>query len=119
MSTTQPNGARKHAVSPPRVTTQTIAEIEAQAEAIRWAEETAMVDLAAWLRETAVTLPAESKLPIRFAKAAKTIEYYTGRRSDSPWLGFHDVHKTIEEYGREGCEVLFNGLAKILGREVS
>jgi hypothetical protein len=55
---------------------QTIEEIEARADAIKQAENEAMSALAAFLRDLAVTLPPESKLPVRFAEAAKSIDLF-------------------------------------------
>jgi hypothetical protein len=61
-----------------RATTQTIEQIEAQAEAIRQAEADVMADLAAWLRDRAVELPVESKLPMQFALMANDLELFSG-----------------------------------------
>ena len=53
--------------------TQTIDQIEARAAAIDRAERDALARLAAFLRDLAVELPVESKLPVEFAKSAKTL----------------------------------------------
>jgi hypothetical protein len=114
MSQHQPNPRRGR-----RATTQTIEQIDAEAAAIRQAEEDVMVALAGYLRDLAVQLPVESKLPVVFAKTAKAIGLYTGRESEFPWLGFRDVSQMVEEYGRERCEDLYGSLARQLGKEAT
>jgi hypothetical protein len=102
-----------------RATTQTIEQIEAQAEAVRQAEEDVMVDLAAWLRAAAVELPVESKLPVKLAKTASNIDLYTGRGSAYPALGLWHVDEVINDRNRQEAEGLLERLAMALGRTVS
>jgi hypothetical protein len=60
--TTQPNPRR------------TIEDIERQAVEIRGAENLALAQLVAVMRELAVRLPVESRLPLYLAEHAKSIE---------------------------------------------
>lgn len=100
-----------------RATTQTIEEIEARAAEILQAERDVLADLAEWLRAAAVELPVESKLPIRMAKAANNADLFT--RGDLAEFGVRDTEKLIDEWNRERCEMMFDALAKVLGRTVS
>src|SRR4051794_38449787 len=59
-----------------RATTQTIEQIEARAAAIDEAERDSLRRLAAFLRDLAVELPVESKLPLQCADAAKTLDQF-------------------------------------------
>lgn len=59
-----------------RRATQTIDEIEARAAEIVEAERASLQRLAAFLRNEAVELPVESKMPLRLAKAAKTVSLF-------------------------------------------
>lgn len=113
MSTSKPNPRPRR-----RATTQTIEQIEAQAAAIEHAECAVMQDLAAWLRERAVELPVESKLPMRFAKAANDIELFTGGSSSMPeFAARRGVQRNlVDEWGRERCEELRDLLEDALGR---
>lgn len=61
----------------PRATTQTIEQIEARLIEVRGADRDAMQQIANLLRELAVTLPVESKLPLRFAESAKTLDLFS------------------------------------------
>jgi hypothetical protein len=101
-----------------RATTQTIDQIEAQAAAIEHAECAVMQDLAAWLRERAVELPVESKLPMRFAKAAKDIELFTGGSSAMPeFAARRGVQRNlVDKWGHERCEELRDLLDDALRR---
>lgn len=82
----------------PRATTQTIEQLEARIVEVREADRDAMQQIAELLRELAVTLPAESKLPLRFAKAAKSIDAYTGGGILDP----ADADWYVETVAREG-----------------
>jgi hypothetical protein len=111
MATSKPNPRPRK-----RATTQTIDEIEAQAAAILQQERDVMNDLAAWLRAAAVELPVESKIPVKFAKVANSIELYTGRNGTIPGLGTYKVDQAVEEWGREAIEDYADELQKWLGK---
>lgn len=70
------NAAKPTPARARRQTTQTIEQIEARAAEIVEAERTAMRELAAFLRNRAVELPVESKLPLRFAESAQTLDLF-------------------------------------------
>jgi hypothetical protein len=114
MSTSKPNGGPDAAHDP----RQTIEDIERQAEAIRQAEADTMARLAAFLRELAVALPPESKLPVRLAKAAKGADLFATDFPE-PVHGLWDTEQLIREWGNEACEALLERLAHALGRKVS
>jgi SOS response regulatory protein OraA/RecX len=96
---------------------QTIEQIEAHAAAVLEEERQALRALAACMRELAVRLPVESKLPVRMAKAARSADLFSG--GDVAWVGLLDVERLVDEWGREQCERLLDTLAEYLGREVS
>src|SRR4051794_24880595 len=83
-----------------RQTTQTIAQIEARAAEVAQHEREAVCRIADLLRELAVTLPAESKLPMRFAKTARSIDG-RGACEVGNSLAAYDVNSLAGECGRE------------------
>ena len=83
---------------------RTIDEIEARAAEVLEAERDGMRRLAEFLRELAVELPPESGLPLKLAKAAKTIELF--ERGSHPGIGTMDLFEVIEEWGVEACAEL-------------
>lgn len=93
------DGAKLTPARASRATTQTIAELEERANAIREANRDAMHQIAVLLRDLAVTLPAESKLPLQFAETAKKIDLF----NDGPnaHLGFWSVESIVRETGKD------------------
>jgi hypothetical protein len=87
---------------------QTIDQIEARAVEVKEAERDAMRRLAEALREIAVELPPESTLPIRLAKAAKTIDLF--QLGSHPDVGLMDVPRLVDEWGVEACAELVASL---------
>src|SRR4051794_26072319 len=70
------NAAKPTPARARRQSTQTIEQIEARAAEINEVERCALRELAAFLRDRAVELPVESKLPLRFAESAKTLDLF-------------------------------------------
>ncbi len=84
-------------------TPRTIEEIEAQAERVTEAERDAMRRLAAFLRELAVELPAESKAPVRLAKVAKKLDIFIDGTEPASWCCL-PVEQFVREYGADAVD---------------
>lgn len=95
---------------------QTIEQIEARERDLRRDESLALRSLAAFLRELAVHLPVESRLPARFAKAAKNADMFAG--ADSP-VAMWELERVINEWNRDRGEDLLRVLADWLGHDIS
>ena len=89
---------------------RTIQEIEARAAEVLEAERDAMRRLAEVLRELAVELPGESGLPLKLAKAAKTIDIF--QSGAHPDLGLMDLPRIVDEWGVEAVAVLAQKLVE-------
>jgi hypothetical protein len=74
-------------------------EIEAHAEEIKRAEGEAMRKIAALMRDLAVELPHESKLPVRFADTANRIDRFAEFALHRYSLG--DLNNIVDEWGPE------------------
>lgn len=82
---------------------RTIEDLEAQAAAVTEAEREAMRRLAAFLRELAIELPAESRIPVRMAKAAKNLDVFTNATEPGHW-GCGTVDQIVQEYGIDAVD---------------
>lgn len=91
---------------------QTIEQIEARDAEVRTAERDAMSQLAELLRELAVELPPESRLPIRFAKTANYIDIFT----TGPYhvMRTTDIDRLVNEWSLEEIEALIPKLESAL-----
>lgn len=97
-------------------TTQTIEQIEARLVEVREADRDAMQRIADLLRELAVTLPIESKLPLRFAKAAKSIDAYTGGGILDPAGADWYVETVVREHGEDEEDAALRGILRACER---
>lgn len=66
---------------------RTIEQIEQRAAEIHRAECDALRSIAAFLREQAVNLPVESRLPLDFAEAANTLDTFSRSPDPAGWGG--------------------------------
>jgi hypothetical protein len=94
----------------------TIEDIERRAEEVEGAELEALHRVAELLRELAVELPHESKLPVSFANTAKRIEKYLTYTFHPSWA-VRDLNTMVEDAGREGMERYTRQLEEFLGWE--
>src|SRR4051794_20764239 len=88
---------------------QTIEAIEARAAEIVERERVAMLNIAAFFRETAVELPPESRMPVRLANAARTLDSFA-RGSEPALWGCLTFDKVVEAYSNELLEMIRLGL---------
>jgi hypothetical protein len=84
-------------------TTRTIADIERRAEEIKDAELDAIDRLIVFLRELAVELPSESKLPLIFADKANKLSNITRYRWNPEWAKL-DLDQLADEWGVDSVE---------------
>src|SRR5215213_361732 len=94
----------------------TIEDIERRAEEVEGAELEALHRIAELLRELAVELPRESKLPIAFAKTAKRIDQYVACTFHPSWA-IGDFDRMVAEIGRDAVERYTLKLEEFLGWE--
>jgi hypothetical protein len=95
-------------------TPRTIEEIEQRAALIHRSERDAFDRLAAFLRELAVELPPESRLPIRFAEAANRIT----QLHDTGALAARIMEREVQEYELDEVDAWIAELARWRGRKV-
>jgi hypothetical protein len=82
---------------------QTIEDIERRAEEIKDAELDTLARLAAFIRELAVELPPESRMPLIFAKTANDLDTYVTYRWNPAWSR-RDLDRMADECGADTLE---------------